>query len=68
MLLSVSIDDLTHVGWTSLPWRNNGVEKVDGVELDLWLKSADGDVVYEMWNGLSLVSMFSAMAVADETG
>ena len=26
----------------------NGVEKVDGVELDLWLKSADGDVVYEM--------------------
>ena len=25
----------------------NGVEKVDGVDLDLWLESADGDVVSE---------------------
>ena len=46
----------------------NGVEKVDGVDLNLWLKSADGDVVYKCEAGPSSVSMFSAVAVADETG
>ena len=34
MLLSVSIDDLTHVGWTSLPWRNKTPPPPEPVTVD----------------------------------
>ena len=46
----------------------NGVKKADGVDLNLWLESANGDIVYECEVGLSSMSMFSAVAIADETG